>query len=150
MLYVSKPIIEETLTHLRAGGARNCETAVLWLGTRGSGTQLVQEVYRPEQRVDVDYFHISPDSMRAMMAHLRQRRLQILAQVHSHPEHAFHSKADDKWAIVRHQGALSLVVPWFAARTTADAFFSTTAVFSLDADDAWRPVHAGRVLEMTL
>jgi len=35
----------------------------------------------------------------------------VAAQVHSHPDEAFHSKGDDEWAIVRHEGALSIVVP---------------------------------------
>jgi len=48
-------------------------------------------------------FRIPPSSMTAMMAHLRERKLGLAAQVHSHPNRAFHSRADDAWAIVRHR-----------------------------------------------
>ena len=71
-------------------------------------------------------FHIPPEGMTALYAELRHKRLMVAAQVHSHPQEAFHSKADDRWAIVRHEGALSLVVPHFAQATTLDRFLETS------------------------
>ena len=61
----------------------------------------------------------------------------IAAQVHTHPFEAFHSEADDRWAIVRHVGAVSLVVPYFATTTTPDNFLDQIALFSLDANNQW-------------
>ena len=74
---------------------------------RWSAAPVIVEAYVPEQEAEVDYFHIPPSGMMALMAHLRERRLGLAAQVHSHPARAFHSLADDKWAIVRHEGAMS-------------------------------------------
>ena len=148
VLYFARDAISQTLSQLREGGVRGCETALMWLGRRSEYDQSVEEVYRPQQKVAEDFFHIPPSGMRSMMAHLRSRRLNLLAQVHSHPELAFHSKADDRWAVVRHVGALSLVVPWFAARTSVDSFLDDIAVFQLSPDDAWCPVAARSVLEM--
>jgi len=37
----------------------------------------------------------------------------LIAQVHSHPTEAYHSEADDRFAIVTAEGGLSLVVPNF-------------------------------------
>jgi len=68
---------------------------------------------------------------------LRKERLMIAAQVHTHPKLAFHSAADDKWAIVRHVGALSLVVPHYALRTNAVNFVQRTAAFCLNAENEW-------------
>lgn len=133
----SHRVVSDTLAILHAGQARRCEALALWLGRRRNGEIEVVEAYEPPYRSAVDFFHITPDGMRAVMAHLRSRRLFVCAQVHSHPGPAFHSKADDEWAIVRHEGALSLVVPHFAASTTSDNFLEQAVTFCLAAGDRW-------------
>ena len=145
---VPKAVVVTTIDHLRTGGRQRCETVVLWLGRRNGDIAEVYEAYRPEQQVDIDYFRILPEGMRALMSRLRQTRMQILAQVHSHPEAAFHSRADDHWAIVRHEGALSLVVPDFAAGTSDDNFAEKAVAFRLDTDNAWKEVPFVDVLEI--
>ena len=75
--------------------------------------------------------------MAALHGDLRSRRVMVAAQVHSHPRDAFHSKADDRWAIVRHEGALSLVVPNFALGTTVATFLDDTKVYRLSMSDQW-------------
>ena len=62
----------------------------------------------------------------------------IAAQVHSHPEEAFHSQADDNWAILRHLGALSIVVPYFANQTSVGNFLRQVAIFRLNDANQWR------------
>jgi len=84
--------------------------------------------------------------MAALLTYLRESRLQVVAQVHSHPYDAFHSRADDMWAIIRHIGALSLVVPSFGLQTTAETFVNDAAVYVLFADNQWHQVPAARVL----
>jgi hypothetical protein len=36
-----------------------------------------------------------------------------VARIHSHPGHAFHSATDQRNPALRHEGAVSIVVPWF-------------------------------------
>jgi hypothetical protein len=36
-----------------------------------------------------------------------------IARIHSHPGPAFHSQADDDNPVLTHEGALSIVAPWF-------------------------------------
>jgi proteasome lid subunit RPN8/RPN11 len=134
---VSLQAIEQTLALLREYGARRCECIVLWLGRRRAGAIDVIEVYRPIQQVQSHIFYITPLGMDAVRDRLRAGRLMVAAQVHTHPEEAFHSEADDRGAIIRHRGALSLVVPWFAGRTRAECFFGDTKVFRLDPSDEW-------------
>lgn len=141
-LLISDRLVAETIEILRHGGARNCETVVLWLGSSTG----VGEVYRPEQVVDVDFFRLPEQSVRALMRHLRATRQRVLAQVHSHPAEAFHSKADDDWAIVRHEGALSVVVPHFAAHTDYQTFLSDAAMYRLNFADKWERVHGPEYL----
>jgi proteasome lid subunit RPN8/RPN11 len=135
-LSIPAALVAKTIEVLQEGGNRECETVVFWLG-KGD---VVDEVYRPEQSVAVDYFHLPASSMRSLMDYLKKDRRRILAQVHSHPGQAFHSKADDKWAVIRHQGALSLVLPTFASKTTVGNFFEQAATYSLSAEDKWLEV----------
>lgn len=133
-------VVDATLAHLREAGSRRCECVVLWLARR-SGTELaVQYAYRPNQHAEADMFHIPRESMAALHAELRAKRLMVAAQVHSHPQDAFHSRADDRWAIVRHEGALSLVVPDFAKHTRTDTFLDETKIFRFSDSAKWLEV----------
>jgi len=60
--------------------------------------------------------------------------LRLIAQVHSHPGEAYHSRADDRYAIVTAEGGFSLVVPDFG---DAPADPTAWAVYRLD-QGAWR------------
>lgn len=137
--------IDTTLAYLREAGSRNCEGIVLWLGRRTPDTIQVEAVYRPAHIAREDMFHIPPESMTALQAELRQRRLMVAAQVHSHPMEAFHSKADDRWAIIRHEGALSLVLPYFASQTTTGTFLKEAKVYQFSADARWTEVPSDEV-----
>ena len=152
LIRCSPAVIERTLSILRAGGARDCESLVLWLARRTPGVVDVVEAYEPPYEASIDFFHIPPSGMRSIMSRLRRDRLHICDQVHSHPGEAFHSTADDRWAIVRHEGALSLVVPHFAATTTTQSFLNMIATFVLSHEDQWRAVsrhNLVRYLEIT-
>lgn len=138
MLVICPPsIVETTLAHLRLAGERNCECVVLWLGRRTPELIAIEAAYLPIQAAKEDMFHIPPEGMHALHTELRKRRYMVAAQVHSHPHQAFHSKADDRWAIVRHEGALSLVVPDFAVDTTVPNFFDRAKVFNLSPFAHW-------------
>ena len=133
-------IIERTLSELRDAGQHRCECVVLWLGQRNGNYVEVVDIYRPEQIARKDMFHIPPASMNALYVELRHRRLMVAAQVHSHPMEAFHSPADDRWAIIRHDGALSLVVPYFAINTTTANFLDQAKIFQFSDDAIWTEV----------
>ena len=138
-------LIDTTLTQLREAGVRNCECVTLWLGRRiGEFTQ-VEMVFQPTQTAREDMFHIPPDAMAALYAKLREYRLMVAAQIHSHPNAAFHSKADDRWAIVRHEGALSVVVPHFAREITVERFLEDAMVYQFSTKARWTEVPAAEV-----
>jgi len=132
--------IRETINLLRLAQDREC--VLLWLGRREAGVQRVMEIYRPIQQASADYFEIPRNGMVELMDRLCARGLYVVSQVHTHPEEAFHSRADDRWAIVRHKGALSVVLPWFALTTTLENFLDIAAVFQLDASNTWRQLEA--------
>lgn len=137
---VSSDNVEDTLRHLRDAGRRGTECVVLWFGRQEDAVVRVQQVYRPAQMEWRDMFRIPPDSMKAILSEISSKRLMIAAQVHSHPFGAFHSMADDAWAIVRHVGALSLVVPDFALKTSSATFMENAKLFLLTPENRWRKV----------
>lgn len=143
-------VLATTLDHLREAGTRGCECIVLWLGRPANGTIQVEEAYVPPHDAREDMFHIPPTSMDALYTYLRKRRLMVAAQVHSHPHEAFHSLADDRWAIIRHEGALSLVLPDFAAHTTPLNFRDEAKVFRFSDTAEWDEVARSEVEESCL
>ena len=127
-----------TLAILRRGGERGEERVALWLSSAAPRAPApVVEVYEPDQTARADRFHLPPASMRALLDHLRASRLRIVAQIHTHPSRAYHSDIDAEWAIIRHTGALSLVLPRFAATTTPNNFLSQVATYERSAVGEW-------------
>ncbi len=145
---VPRRAVAETIHFLQEAGERHSECVVLWLGRRIGERIQVEKVVRPMQQCRVDQFIIPPLSMATLMRELQSSRLMIAAQVHSHPMDAFHSEADDRWAIVRHVGALSLVLPFFAREVTCESFLEEAAVFQLDARDNWLQSHPDGILRI--
>src|SRR5439155_4903701 len=79
----------------------------------------------------VGYF-VSGETLFELNRHLSESGLRLIAQVHSHPQEAFHSEADDRYAIVTTEGGLSLVVPNFG-HASADPV--SWAVYRLHGQD---------------
>lgn len=129
--------ISQTLGFLQEAGRSRQECVVLWLGRRHETHIEICEVLHPLQNAHADMFHLPPASMNKIMEYLRQNRIMIAAQVHSHPKQAFHSPADDMWAIIRHVGAVSIVLPDFALHTTLSTFFHDAAFFNLSPENRW-------------
>jgi proteasome lid subunit RPN8/RPN11 len=145
-----KAAVEQTLVHLRDAGTRLQECVVLWLGKREGETIQIMRCYRPLQRAKTDQFHIPPEGMTALQAVMRSERLMVAAQVHSHPGLAFHSEADDAWAIVRHEGALSLVVPRFAADTIPGNFMQQTKTYRFSEHATWDEIASAELMNACL
>jgi proteasome lid subunit RPN8/RPN11 len=148
-LVVNEKAIVNTLEILQRAGRRHSEGVALWLGDRGDQTDLVRVVYEPIHHADADHFHIPPHGIDALMRALEPEGLSVVAQVHSHPALAFHSPADDEWAIVRHVGAFSIVLPNFGARTELDTFCSHALTFRLSSGNRWCEVKTADLLELT-
>ncbi len=140
-------IVGDTISKLQRVGLRQAEGIVLWLGAQHDGVVRVEEAYEPEYHSEKDYFRIPPTGMARLLSYLGDSGLHIIAQVHTHPEEAFHSRADDTWAIVRHLGALSLVLPYFAKHTSIENFLTEAAVFCLAENGQWQLVVGSHVVE---
>lgn len=129
--------VEETIGHLKAAGAAQRECLVLWLARRLDDRMNVVKAHRPEQLACRDRFDVNAAEMASLKALLRKERLMIAAQVHSHPKEAFHSFADDEGAFIRHRGALSFVIPYFARDSSVATFLDEAALFELQQGNRW-------------
>jgi hypothetical protein len=96
---------------------------VLWAGTIDGSAAAITRVVVPEQNSirnesGVGYF-VEQQALFQLSQFLRNEKLRLIAQVHSHPTEAYHSDTDDRYAIVTEEGGFSLVVPDFARHPMA-------------------------------
>lgn len=91
---------------------------MLWVGNVDGSSFRVTNLLIPRQtavRSDSGICAVVEGSeLRRIGMELYKEKLQLVAQVHSHPTNAYHSETDDEFAIVTTMGGLSLVVPDFA------------------------------------
>lgn len=143
-LLVGRAILRTTLEALQVPGRAGREGVVLWLGEPSQEALRVAKVHVPAQHATNDMFKIPRASVMALLDLVGSTGLSVVAQVHTHPMAAFHSTADDTWAIVRHEGALSVVLPRFALDTDVVGFWRDAAVFQLSAANQWLEVPQAR------
>jgi len=136
-VFCPQSVVKQTIVHLQAAGAVGHECLVLWLARRLDDRLEVVTAHRPEQRAWRDRFIVDAAEMASLKALLRKDRLMIAAQVHSHPKEAFHSFADDEGAFIRHLGALSFVIPYFARDSSVSTFLEEAALHELREGNRW-------------
>jgi hypothetical protein len=114
---IESHVVSFTLANLQKYGAKGLEGLVLWLGEVEGDVAHVSRAIVPEQKSisresGVGYF-VEGNTLFQLNRALAQTGLRLIAQVHSHPNEAYHSEADDQYAIVTAEGGLSFVVPNF-------------------------------------
>ena len=107
----------ETL-RLLSGGTR--EAVVLWIGTERASKAFVQRMVVPQQLASAKHFDVPLDERIRIIREIGNSGEKVLAQLHTHPGRAFHSWADDRLALPRHTGAISIVVADFATDWDGD------------------------------
>lgn len=139
-------VLNEGQNFLRKAGAAGCEGMVLWTGKADDTTFHVTQLLIPRQRglrtKDGVCVIVDADEMHRINVHLFQSSLRLIAQVHSHPTHAYHSDTDDQYAIATTTGAFSLVVPDFAVRPFS---LSDCAIYRLAGNGQWLEVSQAQV-----
>jgi hypothetical protein len=128
--------IERAHEFMAAMGKKGHEGLALFLGTLNGCEALVTHTYIPRQRaIRTEHgllLQIDSDALHQLNVDLYENKLRLLAQVHSHGEHAYHSSTDDEHSIITVLGGLSVVVPHFAV-----------APFDLSSAAAYRLTRAG-------
>ena len=117
---VPRSILVESAALLRSlsGGTR--ESVVLWAGTVQGRAAIVRRLVVPRQNANAKHFDVPLGERLRIAQQFANSGEKLLVQLHTHPGQAFHSPADDRLALPRHTGALSIVVPGFAATWHGD------------------------------
>lgn len=109
--------------YLRKVGREGHEGFALWAGQREGSVFHITETVIPAQQ---GLRHrggmcvtVAGEELFRLNVHLFERGLTLLAQLHSHPDEAYHSDTDDAYPIATMVGAFSLVVPDFAVHPFA-------------------------------
>lgn len=131
-------VVDDVQDHLRDAGRRENEGVAFWAGHRiGTDFEVLaslipaQTAFQSAGGIGVQ---IDGDELFRMNVWLHQNQMQLIAQIHSHPEEAYHSETDDDYAIMTTIGGLSIVVPNFGR----DRFsLDRCAVYRLDAQRGW-------------
>ncbi len=117
-IYLPIDIADETQVQLRAIGEHGYEAFALWAGDIEGKEASVRALYIPAQeglRSDEGVcVVVGGEDLHRLNMWLYEHSLTLIAQVHSHPEDAYHSETDDTYPIIATAGGLSLVVPHFA------------------------------------
>ncbi len=119
---LTEDVIGGTVNVLRDVGADGCEAFVLWGGVFDNDDDTVLHFktairpwQQPENTENGLLVTVPSKALFSVNKLLHQRGEILSAQVHSHPGRAYHSSTDDAFPLVTLAGALSVVVPDFAA-----------------------------------
>jgi hypothetical protein len=113
MLTVPARILQRSLEHLRACGRGRAECIVYWLGPLDH-PDTIDEVVHPAHTATAGGYDVDGRWLNQLWLRLARERLELRAQVHTHPGAAYHSSRDDAMAALQTEGFLSLVIPEFA------------------------------------
>lgn len=113
-MYLPKFIWEQTLNEFRKYAVHDSECLVFWGGIIGAvSEQYVTSLLKIHHRPQGWRVQPTKKQMLSVVKTLHKRDEKLLAQVHSHPEDAFHSWGDDRFPISFFDGFFSIVVPHF-------------------------------------
>ena len=120
VMRVERSLVRESALMLRELSDDRTEAVLLWAGVRHDALASVRRIVVPEFTSTSVHFEVSLEERIALASALAAEGEMVLAQLHTHPGPAFHSRADDRFALPRHTGAISIVVPDFAADWDGD------------------------------
>ena len=136
-----KMVLEEAYSFLQNAGKERFEAVALFAGQVDGKIAVVKEAILPKQK---SYklssglmYSVEGEELHRINVWLYKNKLKLLAQIHSHPQEAYHSETDDAFPIVSTEGGLSIVVPNFA-RSKMD--YLTWAYYRLKSHMVWTEV----------
>lgn len=140
---VSDEVVRVTDEALREAGADGYERFVLWTGIRAGDDFLVRSTHVPTQTAYKGEaglcVRVDGNALDRFNRWQYEHGETLGIQVHSHPQHAYHSETDDTYPIVTAVGGVSVVVPDFGH---AGLRGGGTATYRL-AEDGWTAMEDG-------
>lgn len=124
--------LRSTRQFLQDMGHRGLEGLLVWAGVVIGDRCDIRSVIAPQQKARSTkhglLVSVDADGLHELNEHMYRANLRLIAQVHSHGEHAYHSDTDNEYSIVTALGGISIVVPHFAQE---EIVLSQCAVYRL-------------------
>ena len=117
---VARSLVVESAQRLRSLSENRHEAVILWAGKRCGEKAWVTRIIVPYQQTSRSHFEVPLHERLRIIKELAISREMLLVQLHTHPCEAFHSLIDDRIALPRHAGAISIVVANFAVNWNGD------------------------------
>ena len=136
---LSHNILVESAHLLRSLSGGIQESVVLWAGTTKAGEALVRRIVVPLQFASAEHFDVPLSERLKIAQQFSNSGEKLLVQLHTHPGQAFHSPVDDRLALPRHTGALSIVVEDFADKWHGD--LQQVSVNRHLGEGVWKELH---------
>jgi len=148
--FIADRLFEEARAFFQERGSQDCEGTALLAGRPVDENIRLTRLFIPEQRcIKVPL----PDGRIGLRVELTEHAHYTLtdnlapgelfyARIHSHPGNAFHSQTDDDNGVISHRGALSIVVPYFAAEPID---LRRCAVYRLEHGRGWLPLGTDQI-----
>jgi hypothetical protein len=123
---------------LRERGSLGLEAFSLWAGTADGEVFNVRVNIVPAQAGHVSAqgvsVYVGPDELHRLNIWLYEKKMSLIAQIHTHPSEAYHSELDDAYPIATTTGCISIVIPDFARHSFSAG---RCAVYRLNALRQW-------------
>jgi hypothetical protein len=149
IIYFPKDLVDDIYQKLQETGADGYERLALCAGKKNSKEFKITHVLYPRQYLQKTLlgvsFHVDGEELERIGDWLYENQLSLIAQIHSHPNEAYHSEADDNYAIITKAGGLSIVVPDFG---TSDAYFEKSAFFRLYPETGWTELSKEQIITL--
>lgn len=145
--HVPRHVLDGSRSFLRERGLQGCEGTALWIGTPGASENEVDisRVFVPDQvciktpgGVGVE---LTDEAHYTLTDNLGPGE-QFYCRIHSHPKRAYHSRRDDANGVITHQGAISIVVPYFAREPLR---LERCALYQLKHGRGWLPLSKAEI-----
>jgi hypothetical protein len=110
--YIAAGVLDAARDFFESRGAEGCEGTALIAGIPGElATRLIipDQIAVPAPRASVTITAKGDLQLAVALADTER----YIARIHSHPGLAFHSETDNDNPVLTHEGALSIVAPWF-------------------------------------
>lgn len=115
LVVVSRDLCVETARLLNSFAVKGpAEGVVYWFGLESPGVAVVTTLIVPDADTATGAVSTSVEANAEVVSALIGTPLVHIGQAHSHPGRSVeHSIVDDEQTFARHDGAISIVVPWF-------------------------------------
>ena len=132
-LQVGERLLEQSLSTMRHCGQGRYECVLFWVASVSDRSRVIL-VEHPAHTATRDGYSVDGDWLTRLWERIATDDTRVVAQVHTHPGVAFHSRTDDAFPALSTPGFMSIVIPRYA---TEDLDLGSWFVAELQGDGNW-------------